>query len=124
MGAIIAFLVELLRCFLPAIVEQSRGSVEDGAVNRDVKESLQSSVRKRWGNVKLPFLFAGLLLVSGCFVRTIYVPAGEPVRLRETVKDVDVWVLDANGVPVASEMDLPEGWYVLPLEQDDGKSNP
>ena len=62
----------------------------------------------------LPFLIP-ILLLTGC-VRTIYVPHGTPVRLRETVKDVKVWVKDSGGEPVAGRMDLAEGWYALPLE--------
>ena len=64
----------------------------------------------------LPFLLP-ILLLAGC-TRTIYVPHGTPVRLRETVKDVKVWVKDANGQPVAGQMDLYEGWYALPLEDE------
>jgi hypothetical protein len=52
-------------------------------------------------------------------MRTVYVPHGTPVRLRETVKDVKVWVKDADGQPVAGEVDLYEGWYALPMPQDD-----
>jgi hypothetical protein len=74
------------------------------------------------GQRKLPFLFVGLFVLQGCFVRTIYVPDGAPVRLRETIEDAKVWVLDADGKPVASQMDLPEGWYALPLETGDGKN--
>jgi len=65
----------------------------------------------------LPFLIP-ILLLTGC-VRTIYVPHGTPVRLRETVKDVKVWVKDSGGEPVAGKMNLPEGWYVLPLEDEE-----
>ncbi|MBN2583064.1 MAG: hypothetical protein JXL80_08345 [Planctomycetes bacterium] len=65
----------------------------------------------------IPFLLP-ILLLTGCgggtlFTRTIYVPHGTPVRLRETVKDAKVWVKDADGKPVAGKMDLPEGWYAL-----------
>ena len=67
----------------------------------------------------LPFLLTILLLASGAgCTRTIYVPHGTPVRLRETVKDVKVWVKDADGEPVAVRMDLYEGWYALPLEEE------
>ncbi|HOI56121.1 MAG TPA: hypothetical protein PLP01_12785 [Phycisphaerae bacterium] len=71
----------------------------------------------------IPFLLP-ILLLTGCgggapFTRTIYVPDGTPVRLRETVKDAKVWVKDADGKPVAGKMDLPEGWYALP---DDGEN--
>jgi len=65
----------------------------------------------------LPFLLP-ILLLAGC-TRTIYVPHGTPVRLRETVKDVKVWVKDADGEPVAGRMDIYEGWYALPLEEDE-----
>ena len=64
----------------------------------------------------VPFLLP-ILLLTGC-MRTVYVPHGTPVRLRETVKDVKVWVKDADGEPVAGRMDLYEGWYALPLEED------
>ena len=65
----------------------------------------------------LPFLLP-ILLLPGC-MRTVYVPHGTPVRLRETVKDVKVWVKDADGEPVPGRMDLYEGWYALPLEEDE-----
>ena len=65
----------------------------------------------------IPFLIP-ILLLTGC-VRTIYVPHGTPVRLRETVKDVKVWVKDSGGEPVAGKMDLAEGWYALPLEDEE-----
>ena len=43
------------------------------------------------------------------------------MRLRETIYNAKVWVLDASGEPVAGVMDLPEGWYVLPPPQaEDG----
>ncbi len=71
----------------------------------------------------IPFLIP-ILLLTGCgsgslFTRTIYVPHGTPVRLRETVEDVKVWVKDADGQPVAGKMDLPEGWYSLPMPEDE-----
>jgi len=67
----------------------------------------------------LPFLLPILLLTSGAgCVRTIYVPHGTPVRLRQTVKNAKVWVKDADGKPVAGKMDIPNGWYALPLEED------
>ena len=67
---------------------------------------------------KLIPLLLPILLLTGC-VRTIYVPHGTPVRLRETVEDVRVWVKDADGKPVAGRMDLYEGWYALPLDDEE-----
>ena len=67
---------------------------------------------------KLLSFLLPLLLLAGC-TRTVYVPHGTPVRLRETVKDVKVWVKDADGEPVAGRMDLYEGWFVLPLDNEE-----
>ena len=67
----------------------------------------------------IPFLLPILLLTSGAgCVRTIYVPHGTPVRLRETVHNAKVWVKDADGVPVAGKMDIPNGWYALPMPEE------
>ncbi len=57
--------------------------------------------------------------LTGCGTRTVYVPPGEPVRLRETIRAAKVWAADRQGVEVPAEMDLPEGWYCLP---DPGKA--
>lgn len=68
----------------------------------------------------IPFLLP-ILLLTGC-VRTVYVPYGTPVRLRETVSDVKIWVKDSSGQPVAGKMTLPEGWYALPVPDDEDTS--
>ena len=68
---------------------------------------------------RLTWLLVPTLLLGGCGVRTVYVPHGTPVRLRETVEDVKVWVKDADGDPVAGEVDLYEGWYALPLPESE-----
>ena len=65
----------------------------------------------------IPFLLPFVLL-TGC-VRTVYVPHGTPVRLRETVRDAKVWVKEANGQVVEGRMDLHEGWYALPVDGED-----
>jgi hypothetical protein len=65
----------------------------------------------------IPFLLP-IMLLTGC-VRTVYVPDGTPVRLRETVRDVKVWVKEADGHVVEGRMDLPEGWYALPIDGED-----
>lgn len=53
------------------------------------------------------------LLVTSCAPRTIYVPRGEPVRLREDVPGAKVWIKDAAGKPVAGTVTLKEGWWCL-----------
>jgi hypothetical protein len=69
--------------------------------------------------VKILLLALLLLLLSGCTPRTIYVPDGEPVRLRKTIRSAPVWVLDSSGKPTPGVMDLPEGWYALPVPAED-----
>ena len=68
-----------------------------------------------------PALLAGVLLfvIPGCFVRTIYVPHGTPVRLREDVPDAKVWIKDKDGKRVAGKVTLKEGWYALPLSVEE-----
>jgi len=68
----------------------------------------------------IPFLLPIMLLPTGAgCVRTIYVPHGTPVRLRETIKDAKVWAKDADGKSVAGKMNLPDGWYALPLDDEE-----
>ncbi len=57
-----------------------------------------------------------LFAIAGCFggTRVVYVQSGQPVRLRQTVKQVDIWAEDKDGKSVPGKIDLPEGWYALP----------
>jgi hypothetical protein len=52
-------------------------------------------------------------LTAGCaqLTRTIYVPEGDAIKLRETIEDVKVWVKPANQEAVAGKLTLFEGWY-------------
>jgi hypothetical protein len=54
-----------------------------------------------------------IILLLGCaqLTRTIYVPEGDAVKLRETIEDVKVWVKPANEEAVAGKLTLFEGWY-------------
>ena len=62
---------------------------------------------------KLVLIGIIIILLSGCaqFTRTIYVPEGDAVKLRETIEGVKVWVKPANQEPVAGNLTLFEGWY-------------
>jgi hypothetical protein len=62
-------------------------------------------------------LICGIAFSLGCGTRTIYVKKTDPVRLREKLYGVKVWVFDKNGNAVAGVLDLDEGLYVL----SDGK---
>jgi len=115
MNALVTLLVALLRAFLPALVEASKDTAEDAAKQPELRERLKKKVREVWGDARMWTLVPiVLLLTSGCGTRSIYVPTGEPVRLRETIPRAKVWVMGKDRKPVATEMDLPGGWYVLP----------
>lgn len=122
MRALLAILEVVLRVLLPVLFERSRPTAEDGAAQPELRDRLRLRIRKTWGLGKLACLcLAVILLLPGCGTRTVYVPSGEPVRLRETVRRAKVWIMDADGKPVAGVMDLPEGWYCLPADVDEGR---
>jgi len=116
-SALLTSLAPLLRVLLPVLFKAAKKTSEDGSTARVLRDTLRKRIRETWGRGAVTLLF--LVCFVGCANRTIYVPSGTPVRLRETVESVKVWVLDAAGVPTASEMDLPEGWYVLPMPEGD-----
>lgn len=90
--------------------EQAAGNRRQGSGHR---------VRVRWRTLAAWIMgVAFSLMMTGCFTRTIYVPDGKAVRLREKVK-AKVWVLDADGKFVPCKMTLPEGWYCLPASPGD-----
>jgi hypothetical protein len=43
-------------------------------------------------------------------VKTIYVPEGDAVMLRQDVPNVDIWAKTKDSKPVAGNMTLEEGW--------------
>jgi len=116
LAAIVAGIVQALVAIL---AKRSQHTAEDGAKRPQLRDQLRSEVRRKWVGKTLPVVaFLVVLLLPGCGARTIYVPSGEPVRLRETVRSAKVWVLDEKGQPVAGVMDLPEGWFCLPVPPD------
>ena len=106
-----------LRALLPVLREELRDSAEDARRQPELRQRLSHRVRQTWGKACLLLCLA--LVLAGCATRTVYVPHGEPVRLRETIHGAKVWVLDETGQPIAGRMDLPEGWYCLPVPDDD-----
>lgn len=110
---LIPLLEAILRVLIPALVKSTQPTAEDSRPQPELRTRLQDKVRQAGWCVIL-----GLVFLSGCQPRTIYVPSGEPVRLRETVRNAKVWVLDKDGQPVAGQMDLPEGWYVLADDEE------
>jgi hypothetical protein len=60
-------------------------------------------------------ILSSILFTSGCSVwypqvKTIYVPEGDAVMLRQDVSHVDIWAKTKDQDPVAGNMTLKEGW--------------
>mgnify|MGYP001770165912 CR=1 FL=1 len=68
-------------------------------------------------------LFLVVISSSGCaiFTRTVYVPDGKAVRLRQDVKNVKVWVKEVGGNTAEGRMTLQEGWYCKSMPQEEVK---
>jgi hypothetical protein len=108
-----AVITAVLNVLVAAIGKRSQPTCQDAKSDRSLREKLRAKVRKYWCIIPLMMM---VLSLTGCGSRTIYVPDGTPVRLRETVPKVKVWVPDESGQPTAGVMDLPEGWYCLPAD--------
>lgn len=107
---IIELIVSILKAFVPAIGEASKDTYTIAVEESEgLEKRLRASVKATWGA-----LLISCLLLTGCFERTVYIPDGTPVKLRETVKSVKIWVKTKDGQTIATEMDLQEGWFVLP----------
>jgi hypothetical protein len=57
-----------------------------------------------------------ITILSGCAalapkVETVYVPDRTPIILRQDVKKVDIWAMNADSTPSAGNMTLEEGWF-------------
>jgi hypothetical protein len=57
-----------------------------------------------------------LLIGEGCFTRTVYVPSGKTVRLRQDIKEAKIWAKDSEGKLTPGVLDLKEGWFIGPNE--------
>lgn len=114
-----AILEALLSFFWPKLVAPKEA--EDGEPVGSREEKLREKIKK---DTKLPiWIFLTLLLAAGCTTKTVYVPDGKAVQLRQRVKNCKVWVWDKDGKRVAGKMTLPEGWYALPFEAEEGTTN-
>ena len=59
-------------------------------------------------------------ICSGCtmFTRTIYVPEGKMIRLRQSFRNAKIWVKEKDGNIAEGRMDVPEGWYCAPKTEE------
>jgi len=102
-------IVEILKAFVPAILESSKDQYTVAVPRNELKKRLDNAILEKWGKF---IVLISLITLTGCFDRAVYVPDGTPVKLAETVKGVKVWVMTASG-PKKVTMDLPEGHFVL-----------
>lgn len=114
MSALVTVLVAVLRVLLPALIKSEKSTAEDSKTQPELKKRLRGRVRGTWAVSLL-----ALLLLVGCGHRTIYVPDGEPVRLREAIPNAKVWIKNSNGEVVSGTIDLHEGWYCLSMPKED-----
>ena len=103
----------ILQVVLPALFKAAKPTAEDSASQPELKKRLRARVRQTWAVVLC------VVFLTGCGPKTIYIPRGEPVRLRETIHNAKVWVKDANGNTVPGRVDLLEGWYCLELPPEE-----
>lgn len=124
MEKIIKAILESLLAFFWPILNTPKEAENGEAVN-DREEKLKEKI-KRDTKAKTNLLIMvslSLFYVTGCTTKTVYVPDGKAVQLRQRVKNCKVWVWDKDGKRVAGKMTLPEGWYALPLEEEEGNTN-
>ena len=114
MSTWVNIILGILRLLLPVVLEKAGSHMEEGDPQTELAARLRQRIRETWGRVT-PVVLCLVVLV-GCSTRTIYVPDGAPVRLRETIKDAKVWVLNKEVKQIPGVMDLPEGWFALPPE--------
>jgi len=113
MEILVTLIVAIIKALFPWAIEQTKSTAQDGDPDIETRDKLRKQVQSHWFCILLL-----CLLITGC-TRTVYVPHGTPVRLRETVKNAKVWVKNSDGQVVAGMMDLPEGWYCLPVDVEE-----
>ncbi len=117
---IIQIIVAVLQAVLPAMLNR-KDTFEDAKKQTALKDRLNDRIDKSWGKAAIPLVLVCLLLTGCTSSKVIYVPDGEPVKIRETIKNAKVWTLDSQGKPVAGKMDIPAGWFALPDTREDGE---
>ena len=122
LSLLINFVVAILKVVLPMLLNRKPDTCEDAQRQPELKKRLQDRVRAKFGAlVVLLALSCVAVGGAGCTqqYRTVYIPSGEPVRLREPLKDVKIWTKDKDGNNIPGKVDIPEGYYVLPDDEEE-----
>lgn len=61
--------------------------------------------------LKVVALFLVLIFIGCATTDVVYVPPGDAVKLRETLKGVKVWIKTTEKITLPGKTDLYEGWY-------------
>ena len=122
MNILLNVLSVILHVLVPMLLRRSPDTMEDAARQPQLRERLQKKIRATWSRTALTvILLLSICPMGGCAfqqTRTVYIQDGQPVRLRETIRNAKVWVPDKDGNPIAAVADLPEGWYCLALTDE------
>lgn len=109
---LVQLFVALLKAFVPSIKEGLKDTNTTAVEESDgLEKRLRASVAETWGPM-VALMCLSLILV-GCGTRTVYVPDGTPVKIRESIV-VKVWVKTKEGDIIATEIKAREGWFILP----------
>lgn len=114
-------LTAVLRVLIPVLLDQLDETSVDASMQTTIRDTLRARIKSHWVRASVGLVLAACVmsLIAGCGSQTVYVPDGAPVRLRETIKNAEIWVMTDDGDIVAGKMDIPEGWYALPLDEGD-----
>lgn len=92
-------------------------SAREGGGKPELREALKSKLHNK---LKIAVCAAFLCLVGCNATKTVYVPDGSPLRLREDIASAKVWVwVEDEKRWVVGELTIPEGWYCLELSEDE-----
>ena len=116
----LAPVVELiLKSLAGAIVQAAPDTTEVAKPDMQVKKAMENKIKAALKIATSSILI--LMLAGGCFTKTVYVEAGTPVKLRQSVPNVLVWIPDSKGKLTAGEVTIPEGWWACNLSSTDLK---
>lgn len=114
--SIIALIVALAVGVMGKLLERrdAQAPTEEAAKRPELRARLKAKVAASKAKAAGVALALCLLACGGCLTRPmIIVPAGEPVRLLESVK-ARVESVDAAGKTTTGRANIPAGWYCLP----------
>lgn len=106
--AILWFVVAVFR-------RESKPKQQTAKKNSDIRKAAADKISKPPKSPCIAMLL--IMALSGCN-RTVYVPEGAALRLREDTAKRKVWI-ETDGGWIAGKMVIPEGYYCLPLSDEE-----